>query len=1260
MNILNGVTTRTLRVCAAFFVVAFLFSASAGTAFAVGTTPVVTSAVMAPLAENSADLTVVGTVVATDGDLDPLTYAITAGNTGTAFAINSATGEITVASSAALDFEVTPTFSLTVTATDNEAPTPFVGSGTITINLSNVNDVAPVADADSYSVSANGTLTVLVGDGVLVGDTDADLDPLTAVDQNAGVSANGTYTLSSDGSFVYTPTPGYAGPDTFTYVANDGANNSAVTTVTITVQQLAQSITFSAPADVTYGDAETVDVSASSDAGGSYPVSFAVSGAGCSMFDADTVAFHDATTCTVTASQAGDSLYAPAVDVVDSFDVLPRAISVTAQADTKVYDGLNTSAVPPTITAGTLAFADSANFSQTYDSVNVGAGIGMTAAGVVLDGNNGDNYDVTFVPAAVGTITKAPLTITADDKTKVYGDANPATTATYDGLVNGEASSVLDTPVTLVMNSSIHSDVGDYAITAFGAADGNYDISYVNGNVAVTKRPVTVTVTAASKVYDGTTSTTATLAPVGVLFTDVVTASHTGATFDTKHVGSGKTVTTAGVTLGGADAGNYSVATSATGSADITARPLTVTAIANSKVYGDTDPSFSYTSDIVSGDAFTGLLSRDSGEDTGTYAMTQGTLDAGTNYTITFTSASFTISPATLTVTADDATKVYGSANPALTVSYSGFQGSDDAGDLDTAPTALTSAVDSSDAGTYAITLSPGVDGNYVFSYTPGTLTVTPLAITVSVAASNREYDATTDATVVLTVNGLLFGDSVEASHTDADFADADVGAAKTVTVTGITLTGTDAGNYSTAASATGSANISVRPITVTADASTKVYGTVDPAFTYQITSGSLAGSDLLSGALARDAGEDVGTYAITIDTLAAGPNYDLDFVGANLSITPATLTATADDATRAYNAANPSFTVTYVGFVNGDDEGDLDTLATASTLATSLSPVGTYAITPSGAADANYTVVHTDGTLTVVAADQTISFGTLAGMNYGDADFLVSATADSGLTVSFTATGACTVSGTTVHLTTKGTCTITASQAGDTNWNAAVDVAQSFAVDDVTAPVITLVGDSVQTIEKGVTYIDDGATATDDVDGDVTASIVADSGVDVFTLGTYTVTYDVSDSSGNAATQATRTVTVVAPTTGGGGGGSNTGQTTAAPAGRVLGASSYNFSANLSLGSTGDDVLELQKILIGEGHLKVAAPTGYFGAMTLAAVKAYQTAHGITPASGFVGPITRALLNQGAAPATTKSVAEQIAELTAKLKALQAMLGQQ
>ena len=92
MNILNGVTTRTLRVCAAFFVVAFLFSASAGTAFAVGTTPVVTSAVMAPLAENSADLTVVGTVVATDGDLDPLTYAITAGNTGTAFAINSATG----------------------------------------------------------------------------------------------------------------------------------------------------------------------------------------------------------------------------------------------------------------------------------------------------------------------------------------------------------------------------------------------------------------------------------------------------------------------------------------------------------------------------------------------------------------------------------------------------------------------------------------------------------------------------------------------------------------------------------------------------------------------------------------------------------------------------------------------------------------------------------------------------------------------------------------------------------------------------------------------------------------------------------------------------------------------------------------------------------------------------------------------------------------------------------------------------------------
>ena len=84
---------------------------------------------------------------------------------------------------------------------------------------------------------------------------------------------------------------------------------------------------------------------------------------------------------------------------------------------------------------------------------------------------------------------------------------------------------------------------------------------------------------------------------------------------------------------------------------------------------------------------------------------------------------------------------------------------------------------------------------------------------------------------------------------------------------------------------------------------------------------------------------------------------------------------------------------------------------------------------------------------LQVDKASQTVAFAALAGKTYGDADFSVSATASSGLPVSFTASGNCSVTGTLVHIAGAGGCTITAHQAGDANYNAAADVPQSFTV---------------------------------------------------------------------------------------------------------------------------------------------------------------------------------------------------------------------
>ena len=87
---------------------------------------------------------------------------------------------------------------------------------------------------------------------------------------------------------------------------------------------------------------------------------------------------------------------------------------------------------------------------------------------------------------------------------------------------------------------------------------------------------------------------------------------------------------------------------------------------------------------------------------------------------------------------------------------------------------------------------------------------------------------------------------------------------------------------------------------------------------------------------------------------------------------------------------------------------------------------------------------------------------------------------------------------------------------------------ANSEIVSDTTAPVITLLGSNPVNTEVGSTYVDAGATASDNIDGNITANIISSSNVDTNLIGTYTVTYDVTDSSGNAAVQVTRTVNVV------------------------------------------------------------------------------------------------------------------------------------
>src|SRR5205814_1284888 len=144
----------------------------------------------------------------------------------------------------------------------------------------------------------------------------------------------------------------------------------------------------------------------------------------------------------------------------------------------------------------------------------------------------------------------------------------------------------------------------------------------------------------------------------------------------------------------------------------------------------------------------------------GTYSITASGAVTGGNYTISYANGSLTVTPAVLTVTADDQTKAYGAANPPLTVRYSGFVNGDTAASLTTPPTVSTTATTASGVGTYSITASGAVaGGNYTISYANGSLTVTPALLTVTADDKTKAYGAANPALTVR-YSGFVNGDT--------------------------------------------------------------------------------------------------------------------------------------------------------------------------------------------------------------------------------------------------------------------------------------------------------------------------------------------------------------------------------------------------------------------------------------------------------------------------------------------------------------------
>ena len=871
------------------------------------------------------------TVTASDqtkvyGATDPtLTYSITGfqgtdteADLDTAVSISRAVGEdvgtYTITPSAAADSNYTVSFvtaDFTITAAD------------LTVTASDQTKVYGATDPTlTYSITGfQGT------------DTEADLDTAVSISRAVGEDV-GTYTI--------TPSAAADSNYTVSFVTAD----FTITAADLTVTAIDQTKVYGATdPTLTYSITgfQGTDTEADLDTGVS--ISRAVG--------------EDVGTYTITPSAAADSNYTVSFVTAD-FTITAADLTVTASDQTKVYG-----ATDPTLTYSITGFQGTDTEADLDTAVSISRAVGEDVGTYTITPSAAadSNYTVSFVTADF-TITAADLTVTAIDQTKVYGATDPTLTYSITGFQGTDTEADLDTAVSI--SRAVGEDVGTYTITPSAAADSNYTVSFVTADFTITAADLTVTASDQTKVY-GATDPTLTYSITGFQGTDTEADLDTAVSISRAV---GEDVGTYTITPSAAADSNYTVSF-VTADFTITAADLTVTAIDQTKVYGATDPTLTYSITGFQGtdteaDLDTAVsISRAVGEDVGTYTITPSAA-ADSNYTVSFVTADFTITAAALTVTASDQTKVYGATDPTLTYSITGFQGTDTEADLDTG-VSISRAV-GEDVGTYTITPSAAADSNYTVSFVTADFTITAADLTVTASDQTKVYGAT-DPTLTYSITGF------QGTDTEADL-DTGVSISRAV--------GEDVGTYTITPSAAADSNytvsfvtadftITAADLTVTASDQTKVYGATDPTLTYSITGfqGTDTEADLDTAvSISRAVGEDVGTYTIT-PSAAADSNYTVSFVTADFTITAADLTVTASDQTKVYGATDPSLSYTITGFVNGEDESDLDTAVSISRAVGE--DVGTYTITPS-AADSNYTISFVTADFTITQATLTIT----------------------------------------------------------------------------------------------------------------------------------------------------------------------------------------------------------------------------------------------------------------------------------------------
>jgi hypothetical protein len=772
---------------------------------------------------------------------------------------------------------------------------------------------------------------------------------------------------------------------------------------TLTVTGAPTTTTLSAPATSTYGTSVTLTAtvtSADGTPGGS--VNFY---SGTTQLGTGTLNPSGVATLSTSAIPGGADSLTAAYPAAGNFGTSTSAISnITVSQATQTITFSPITSRP----YGSAPFAVTATSSagskypvtitvQSGPATIGGGNVTLTGAGtVVLQASQAGDGDYSAATPVVQSfqVTPAPLTVAANNATRAFGAANPTFSGTVTGAFNGDTFTE-----TFTTTATTKSAVGSYPIVpaVTGANLASYTVNIVNGALSVTGATTTTTLSApGTAAYGASVALTATVASTAGTPTGVVTFYSGSTALGTGTLNNGAaTLTTTTLPVGTdsltasyAATGSFGASTSAASGITVTTATQTITfSPIAAHAYGSAPFAVTATSSL--GSSYPVTITVKSGpavvnggvltiSGAGTVVL-QASQAGNTDYGAATATQSFQVTPAPLTVTAANATRIFGTANPALSGTITGAVGSDSFSESFT-----TTATATSNVGSYPIV--PSVTGaqlaNYTVTIVNGTLSVTGVATTTMLAApGSANYGASVTLTATVASTAGMPGGTVTflSGSTPIGMGTLNGSGVATLSTTSLPA-GSDAvvasyaasGNFAASASQATIVTVKGASQTITFPAiASRPYGSAPFAVTatsslgssYPVTISVASGPATISAGTVTVTG--VGTVVLQA-AQAGGGNYDPATATQSFQVTPAATTTSLNAPASASYGASVTLTATVtstagmpagsVTFYNGSTSLGAGTLnGGVATLTTTALPAGMDTATATYAAAGNF-----------------------------------------------------------------------------------------------------------------------------------------------------------------------------------------------------------------------------------------------------------------------------------------------------------------